>query len=109
MLEQLHASPKRWVPLHELIDDYDDLDWPDRDYAMSSARAAVRGLERRGLVETFSMTDYDKHIATTVVMHDGDIATPADNILGARFEPSYSAMPTTRTWFGMHVRLLDRD
>ncbi len=76
------------MPLHALADG-------DDPNEMAKARSAVRGLERRGLVETMRRPDPDKLVPTTAIVA----------AVGDGFQVSYHPEPTTRQWSGMHVRI----
>jgi hypothetical protein len=92
VLEHLAGCGEQWEPLYRLADD------PDDPNEMAKARSAVRGLERRGLVEVASMPDheYDRRVPTSVVRAE----------VGTDWDMTYRDEPTTRLWSGMHVRLL---
>lgn len=90
ILDQLKEADG-WVPLHELADD------PDDSNEMAKARSAVRGLERRDLVETMRDTDPDRLVSTTTIEA---VATPALTTV-------YMPQANARAWYGLHVRLVD--
>lgn len=91
ILDQLGQHAGYWVPLHELADD------PDDRNEMAKARAAVRSLERRGLVDTERMADPRRRIETT------SIYVELTGSLEGGLEDIYTAAPNSRTWFGLHV------
>jgi hypothetical protein len=97
ILEQLAAQPGRYVPLHELAD-AEGLDDPDeRRNEMAKARAAVRSLERRGLVKTIRGPDHSHLIDTTVIV----------SAVGSDLRLVYYAEANVRAWHGLWACLRD--
>jgi len=81
------------VPLYMLAEEDDDPEvWHSN---IGIVRAAVHGLERRGLVFTFRATDDRRMIDTT-----STIVT-----IGEGFRPATFREPNTRAWHGTWVRL----
>jgi hypothetical protein len=82
----LPATPYA-MALWELADD------PDDPNEMAKARAAVRSLERRGLVRTYTGRDSRRYIDTTVIAAG----------FGDGFSVVYEPEASSRVWSGMWV------